>query len=952
MGTGKTYSISRVVDWVKDGLSTNAHDEGFAYFYCYRQDPARSGPKEILRNIIRQLAIGPWKAVGRQGTIHKSVHDLWKNSRGQGISSTFAQWEECLLALINTYPRTTIVLDALDECSEEHRQTFIKLLIKLGTRQSEYNPVKIFVSTRPEEEILRNFDKFPTIRMQEKNNADDIATFVRIKIAEHRRWSKMSDEFRTELVDTLLEKAEDMFLFASLQIEHLLNCRTQPALKSRLLKIPDSLEKTYKEIYQKAASDADERQLLDRALRWVMCSVRPLTTNELAFAISQDPESQEVVSQRQDVDEELILDLCHNLLCLDISFDSNNEKDPPVWRLAHQAVAEFLDKNDNLNQESAHYQAGKMCLIILLDTFGGRPVESKYGLHDGPNSSHEFQCPCRERFPLRGSDSPGSGHYELQKSLAEYAAHAWPTHVRIHEHCEPHSNSGLSKTLSRFLHDPKEDSLIYRRWLEHVVGSHFYSGSFPGSYPPQWSVVDQRQLYRLDNKMSRISLACYLGFPQTLAEWLDSSDLEEQNTLYHAIDWSPWPDANEWSFRSKSDHYLPETAYSSMRACTRTKNDIIYLPDWLSGEPLKWSLVALACAHDEAKALRCLLDRGANLDNDDEDEMPPIVAAAIGNSEKAAHDLIERGIDMCSPFTRQHGPVLLFAIYCDSLKVLPLLLDHILCDSSTVIGLLASVRMWDFESADAITILVDKGVDVNTPLQDGTLLAVAAYWGSEDLVTRLLGKGAYVNMKFQGPEVEGWNIENALEASMWNGYKGTTSIQRLLIEHGADISAKAVAIAYSQIERLDENLDENLFGWEYSQDKLERGYPQRMLRLFVLNMSNPDETCTDIVGDTTCDLIACALTKVLKLGSVDEVKMPPKLGADANLWALGCLKLPVAAASRRDYPLTFHMQKFLNTTPESEHFTLVVGPLTGRESRMKDYITQFEAVYSAPNQPY
>lgn len=951
MGTGKTYSISRVVDWVKDGLSTNSHDEGFAYFYCYRQDPARSGPKEILRNIIRQLAIGPWKAVGRQGAIHKSVHDLWKNSRGQGISSTFPQWEECLLALINTYPRTTIVLDALDECSEEHRQTFIKLLIKLGTRQSD-NPVKIFVSTRPEEEILRNFDKFPTIRMQEKNNADDIATFVRIKIAEHRRWSKMSDEFRTELVDTLLEKAEDMFLFASLQIEHLLNCRTQPALKSRLLKIPDSLEKTYKEIYQKAASDADERQLLDRALRWVMCSVRPLTTNELAFAISQDPESERVVPQRQDIDEELILDLCHNLLCLDISFDSNNEKDPPVWRLAHQAVAEFLDKNDHLNQESAHYQAGKMCLILLLDTFGGRPVESKNGLHNGPNSSQEFQCPCRERLPLRESESPGPGHYELQKSLAEYAAHAWPTHVRIHEHCEPHSNGGLSKTLSRFLHDPKKDSMIYERWLEHVVGSHFYSGSFPGSYPPQWSVVDQRQLYRLDNKMSRISLACYLGFPQTLAEWLDPSDLEEQNILYHAIDWSPWPDANEWSFRSKSDHYLPETAYSSMRACTRTKNDIIYFPDWLSGEPLKWSLVALACAHDEAKALRCLLDRGANFDNDDEDEMPPIVAAAIGNSEKAAHDLIERGIDMCSPFTRQHGPVLLFAIYCDSLKVLPLLLDHILCDSSTVIGFLASVRMWDFESADAITILVEKGVDVNTPLQDGTLLAVAAYWGSEDLVTRLLGKGAYVNTKFQGPEVEGWNIENALEASMWNGYKGTTSIQRLLIKHGADISAKAVAIAYSQIERLDENLDENLFGWEYSQDKLERGYPQRMLRLFVLNMSNPDETCTDIVGDTTCDLIACALTKVLKLGSVDEVKMPPKLGADANLWALGCLNLPVAAASRRDYPLTFHMQKFLNTTPESEHFTLVVGPLTGRESRMKDYITQFEAVYSAPNQPY
>lgn len=61
-----------------------------------------------------------------------------------------------------------------------------------------------------------------------------------------------------------------------------------------------------------------------------------------------------------------------------------------------------------------------------------------------------------------------------------------------------------------------------------------------------------------------------------------------------------------------------------------------------------------------------------------------------------------------------------------------------------------------------------------------------------------------------------------------------------------------------------------------------------------------------------------------------------------------------SAAANLGRPPTFQIQKFLNTTPGSEPFPLAVAPQTDRQSRLKGYIAQFEAVYSPPghHQPY
>lgn len=755
VGTGKTYSTSRVIDWVGQGLETSANDEAFAYFYCNKQDPARSEPKEILRSIIRQLATGPWKENSGSTSVHKTVHSLWLKSRRQGILSTFAQWEACLLELIDTYPRTTIVLDALDECNAEQRQSLINLLVTLATRGAHAKPVKIFVAARPEEDIRRHLEDDHVILMQDKHNAADIDNFVRMKISEHRRWFKLPRDFQNEVVDTLLDKSGDMFLFASLQIQRLLNCDTKVALQKRLAKLPDSLKSTYEEMLQSATPDPDERELLDRALEWVISSARPLTTKELLFAVSQDPESDGIKAQMEDLDEDLMLKWAQNLLILDDSPSSGYSQRSPVWRLAHQAVAVYLEENTCHTSSVAHSRSGRVCLLVLLDTFGTNTINSwSYGDEEFTPRDY-YECPCRptSNFGERGI------HRVLPDALAEYAVYAWPSHVRAQEGSVARDMDGLIRVLRQFLGQPDDGSAAYNGWLRHAFGAQkLYS-------IPDWSIFQTRPMgdsysFRADMEMMKPStLACHFGIYTCLRDWWASS-LIDYDRLYYPIAW--------WN---------PTLTWQRLRL----------------GPKLGWSLVALACVHNERDIIKHLLKNNVRINTEGKKDVPPIVTAAVADSVETVKDLIKCGADISSPFTVEHGHILWFAMQSNSLGVMKLLLQQPgLSQVQEVEAMLSSFKIEDFASADAMEMLIDMGVSVNTPLEAGTLLVAAVERGWENMLYGLLEKGGeailQANLSYDG----------VLEAVISNCPPRPSTVT-LTIDRGAHVSSRVVTRAWERM---------------------------------------------------------------------------------------------------------------------------------------------------------
>lgn len=896
MGTGKTYSISRVIDWVKDGLSTKHNSEAFAYFYCNKQDPLRSEPKEILRNIIRQLATGPWKDIATNTTVHKSVSALWRQDRKQGILSTFAEWETCLLDLVDTYPRTTIVLDALDECKMQQRQDLINLLVKLANRKSDTMVVKIFVSSRPEDDVLLHLDKYQVIRMQEKN-AEDIAIFIRAKIAEHGEWSSMAPEFRKHLVDTLLQRSRDMFLFASLQIDSLKDCWLEDDIQDGLNKLPATLTAAYEEIYQRATERPAAKTFVDRALRWVMCSARPLTTDELLFAICQNPEDSTITATRRDVSGKLISKLCRNLLNLE---DCHKHK-YPVWRLAHQAVADFLEESTCCSSSLAHCESGKVCLTILLDTFGTKTTNLRSSTPETSEPCEDFECPCK---PTNGPDDDKT-HRTLQDPLAQYAAYGWPTHVRAQEDDPARNINLLSQALCRFLGHPNEGSPAYKRWLKHSfgLGKDLTANS-------EWSIFKTRPMPSFLNSgtmmMAPTTLACHLGIYKCLLDWWNSSNID-YDQFFGPSGWNP---------------------------NLRWRELISIKPS-----SLRWSLIALACAHNETSIIKHLLERNVQVNTEVEGDVPPVVAATVAGSVAIVENLIEHGAEIFSSFTTLNDHLLRIAIRGNFLDVMELLLRQpALSQPQKVAEVLRSVDIEDFKFPSAITVLIDMGVDVNmrlegTGLKGGNLLVAAACSGWEDLVIRILKDNASVVSQILPME-----FNAILEAAMNTGpftpqRSCSLSIVALLLEYGPHVASMSVTES-----------------WAFPRSHVDSNEWKGMLKRLVACTRDLDETWTDWDGMETT-----ALIEAVKGGDMDHIQLLVENGANASLHvggkyenALDCVfveTLRYGSWETAHYPTDSMIEVLVdagatleNLKDDHLHTALAAVAFAGLKDRVKDLL--------------
>lgn len=78
------------------------------------------------------------------------------------------------------------------------------------------------------------------------------------------------------------------FRWVFLQWEPLTKCKAGPAAWKRLSGLLETLKESYDEIYFK--SEDFDRIVLQRAVRWVMCTVEPLTTSVLLPAMLLESE--------------------------------------------------------------------------------------------------------------------------------------------------------------------------------------------------------------------------------------------------------------------------------------------------------------------------------------------------------------------------------------------------------------------------------------------------------------------------------------------------------------------------------------------------------------------------------------------------------------------------------------------------------------------------------------
>ncbi|PTB48146.1 hypothetical protein M431DRAFT_100631 [Trichoderma harzianum CBS 226.95] len=439
IGAGKSYLTSKVIDrYVFDKEAQGKNDEGFAYFYCSRSDTARRDPKSVYQSYIHQLAQLNHYPTG----MHKSIFDLYRKAKKEQRQLSIPECKAALSELLKSYPRTTLVLDALDECEVEARKDIILVLRSLATDAER--PVKVYIASRREPDIERSLGSESLIEIGTSDNKGDIEKYIEQEMTRFgEEWESVSQGVREEVKRTITDQSDGMFRWAYLQWEQLKRFKTDQSILERLGKLPGSLEHAYDEIYSQ--NEGYELVILQRATKWVLCAAEPLSNDVLLWAIrletQTDDKAEAALRLSSPITQSTLESICRNLVVRDSKLG--------VWKFPHASAAEYFEGKHKDWTTRAHEDVAILLISYLIDCYS------------------EWRIPLwneSRNLPLGAVDL--DDYLNFEHPLQDYARRFWVWHAR-----SAADHHRVSPVLKRFLGaagPQKSSSQQYQAWCQHV----------------------------------------------------------------------------------------------------------------------------------------------------------------------------------------------------------------------------------------------------------------------------------------------------------------------------------------------------------------------------------------------------------------------------------------------------------------------------------------------------
>ncbi|CAM1507840.1 Fc.00g046880.m01.CDS01 [Cosmosporella sp. VM-42] len=700
-GAGKTYLVSRVIDWAQEGLRTlgQCHtDEAFAYFYCNRAEENRRNPESILRSLVRQLC----STATARNSIHQDFVSLKRRLALEGRSLDVDICRDLLSTLTNLYPATTIILDALDECQDTSRHELMEVLN--GLMESSRNPLKILISSRPDNDIKTYFRGHTQIEIQATDNQADIEDFVQDKLSHDKNLKNLSNALKREVAKTLFVGSRGMFQWAALQIQHLSELRLphEANIRARLGKLPKTLDDAYREIWTKVEQLSDyEKTLAIRAFQWVLCSLTPLSTAILGMAVLINPDSDDGDAMDTELNEENINELCTNLLTYD--------EQTKVWRFCHLSAREFLEKNYFPKSQQYRFVATS-CLKYLIASPCDENDSRLTSIWDAVDGHKSHRLCQREMAP------------EI-KCFCTYVAFNWgwlvrasEAYIQTQEEIESLENERLRKLLKEFLGSAKESSDTYESWVVKVTWLvHFRQ-------PFQYELHSWRdsvpELWPHSSPLFGMSV---LGIHRLLFDWWEAPDTDcnlcndnGNPILYLAMNWKQ---ENLWRYLLHKGVEIGNALAAAITA--RDKLSFAALLEAGAeqiGAEVGNALAAAICTRDEV-SFAALVEAGADVN-----------ANAVNAVGPGNHSALEVAVWS----SRSH----------DNTTFVELVLEkggevNMQTENGNALFYALRVGAWG-----AARMLLNAGAEVTDPVQS---LWLAAGGGCIDLIRRFLDNGADVN---------------------------------------------------------------------------------------------------------------------------------------------------------------------------------------------------------------
>ncbi|KAJ6193133.1 NACHT domain protein [Bipolaris maydis] len=356
LGSGKSVLLANIVD----DLSLSAKDPSLvAYFFCKHDIPKSLQARTIIGSLARQLL--------------RTVPDLSVLAKSCENTHTIGDTEKVLETLLQGFSAHTkvyFVLDGLDECNDEEKETLVQAIGKIQVK------LKMLVCASFREEpnnglqSITGSNQLLAIRaVSIPDDNPDIDAFIEADLERclHQKRLTIGDPtLFGEIQDRLSKGSQGMFLWVALQIRTLCSMKTDHAIREALADLPKDLSETFARILRKSAnsemSGSSDLALQRKTLQFVLAAYQPLTTNELREALSVTPGDTTWDPSKMLNDVYSALACCGCLLSVD-------EEELTV-RVIHHSVKQYILNTNFSFQEAQRMFSDTVVTYLGYGVFG------------------------------------------------------------------------------------------------------------------------------------------------------------------------------------------------------------------------------------------------------------------------------------------------------------------------------------------------------------------------------------------------------------------------------------------------------------------------------------------------------------------------------------------------------------------------------------------------------
>ncbi|KAF3056039.1 Serine/threonine-protein phosphatase 6 regulatory ankyrin repeat subunit C [Trichoderma lentiforme] len=345
-GTGKTFTTAMVVESLR--LANDA-ETLTTYMYCSYQNHTQTIEKLLCSLLRVALEEAHYEA---DGTV--SICEQLR------LSNKAISRQHCLgllQELFSRFARVNLIVDALDELTNEVRRPLIYDLLKLH----ENGIVSLLVTSRGIPEIQHLFESRETYTSLEVRSSDeDIQNFLRDNIFQLPNFVARSQKLQDEVIDSVTNASAGMFLLAELYLKSLANIISAGSLRTRLSNLAtgsNAYDALYEDSMLRIGFQGPELEHIAVQMLLVLtCARRPLSPQELSHALSID-ESSQVFDEYMVPDMDDMVAACTGLVVLD---DTSN-----IVHLVHKSAAEYFERTRSRWFPRANEKMALMCLRYL-----------------------------------------------------------------------------------------------------------------------------------------------------------------------------------------------------------------------------------------------------------------------------------------------------------------------------------------------------------------------------------------------------------------------------------------------------------------------------------------------------------------------------------------------------------------------------------------------------------